>query len=69
MLGFETGALTFYFEEGDFDGPVFEYAVDDVQAAKARLVAAGCAVVEENEAIPRCYLRDRFGLVFNLTKA
>jgi catechol 2,3-dioxygenase-like lactoylglutathione lyase family enzyme len=69
MLGFETGALTLYFERGDPDGPVAEFAVDDVQATKAKLITAGCTLVEENAAIPRVYLRDRFGLVFNLTKA
>ena len=67
MLGFDTGSFTLYVERGAKSEPVFEYAVDDVQQAKARLMAAGCELVEENAAIPRCYLRDPFGLVFNLT--
>jgi hypothetical protein len=37
-----------------------------VQAAKARLIASGCMLVEEDPAVPRCYLRDPFGVVFNL---
>jgi hypothetical protein len=37
-----------------------------MQAAKSRLLAAGCTVVEENPAIPRCYIQDPFGLVFNI---
>jgi hypothetical protein len=27
-----------------------------------------CTLVEENPGIPRCYMSDRFGLIFNLTK-
>jgi catechol 2,3-dioxygenase-like lactoylglutathione lyase family enzyme len=67
MLGFDTGSFTVYFEPGDPNGAVFEFEVDDVNEAKTKLLALGCTLVEENPAIPRCYLRDRFGLVFNLT--
>jgi hypothetical protein len=42
--------------------------VPDVAAARARLVAAGCTVVEEDPRVPRCYLRDPYGLVFNLDR-
>jgi hypothetical protein len=45
---------------------VLDFLVHDVQATKAALVAAGCTIVEENPSIPRCYLRDPFGLLFNL---
>jgi len=45
---------------------VFDFLVSDMQAAKTRLLAAGCTIVEENPSIPRCYIRDRFGLVFNI---
>jgi catechol 2,3-dioxygenase-like lactoylglutathione lyase family enzyme len=68
MLGFDTGAITMYFEPGDPNGAVFEFEVDDVNEAKAKLLAQGCTLVEENPSIPRCYLRDRFGVVFNLNK-
>ena len=66
MLGFETGSFMLYVERGAKSEPVFEYEVDDVQRAKAQLIGAGCELIEENPAIPRCYLRDPFGLVFNL---
>lgn len=67
MLGFDTGAITLYFEPGDANGAVFEFEVDDIAKAKSEMLARGCTLVEENPAIPRCYVRDRFGLVFNLT--
>jgi predicted enzyme related to lactoylglutathione lyase len=69
MTGYETGSFCLYVEKGEDHGPVFEFLVPDVQAAKAKLVAAGCAVVEEDPSVPRCYIRDPFGLVFNLGEA
>jgi hypothetical protein len=47
---------------------VFDFLVPDVAASKAALLMAGCSVVEENPAVPRCYLRDPHGLVFNLAQ-
>jgi predicted enzyme related to lactoylglutathione lyase len=47
---------------------VFEFCVADVAAAKAKLMAAGCTVIEENARVSRCYVRDPYGLVFNLRR-
>ncbi len=66
LVGFETGAFCLYVEKGEPHGPVFEFLVPDVQAAKRRLVSAGCTVVEEDESVPRCYLKDPYGIVFNI---
>jgi catechol 2,3-dioxygenase-like lactoylglutathione lyase family enzyme len=68
MLRVDTGAIRLFVEKGEPHGPVFDFLVDDVQAAKKHLLAAGCVVVEEDPAVPRCYLQDPFGLVFNLGK-
>ena len=69
MVGFDTGELTLYYERGEAGPPVFEFFVDDVGSAKSRLIAAGCEIVEEDPSVPRVYLRDRFGLIFNITEA
>jgi predicted enzyme related to lactoylglutathione lyase len=69
IIGFETGAIRLYVEQGKEHGPVFEFLVPDVEAAKRQLLDAGCAIVEEIPALPRCYMKDPFGLVFNLCKA
>jgi predicted enzyme related to lactoylglutathione lyase len=69
MFGFDTGALRLFVERGAPHGPVFDFLVDDVPATRDRLVEAGCTVIEENPAVPRCYLRDPFGLVFNLGRS
>jgi catechol 2,3-dioxygenase-like lactoylglutathione lyase family enzyme len=66
LVEFETGAFRLYVEKGNRPGPVFDFLVPDMQAPKTRLLAAGCTIVEENPSIPRCYIRDRFGLVFNI---
>ncbi len=66
MIGFETGAFRLYVEKGAPHPPVFELLVPDVQAAKQGLLAAGCTVVEEDPALPRCYIRDPYGFTFNL---
>jgi hypothetical protein len=62
----DAGAIRLFVEHGDPHGPVFDFLVPDVQSAKNELLAAGCALVEEDASIPRCYLRDPYGLVFNL---
>ena len=66
IVGFDTGALILYVEKGAEHGPVFDFLTADVRAAKERLVASGCSIVEENPSVPRCYLKDPFGLVFNV---
>jgi catechol 2,3-dioxygenase-like lactoylglutathione lyase family enzyme len=66
IVGFETGTLQLFVEQGDALPVVLDFLVQDVQATKAVLVAAGCVIVEENPNIPRCYIRDPFGLLFNL---
>ena len=66
ILRVETGAIRLFIEKGEPHGPVFDFLVRDVQAAKNALVAAGCLLVEEDSSVPRCYLQDPFGLVFNV---
>jgi catechol 2,3-dioxygenase-like lactoylglutathione lyase family enzyme len=69
LIGFETGSFCLYVERGPDHGPVFEFLVEDVEAAKSRLLAAGCVLVEENLDMPRCYIRDPSGLTLNVRQA
>jgi hypothetical protein len=46
---------------------VFEVTVNDLEAAKLRLVKHGASVVKDEPKFPRCYLQDPFGLIYNLT--
>jgi catechol 2,3-dioxygenase-like lactoylglutathione lyase family enzyme len=69
LLGFETGSFQLFVERGTpAHAAVFELFVDDVEAAKKRLLAEGCTVVEEDPTFPRCYVRDPFGFVFNVAR-
>jgi len=69
LVGFETGEFCLYVEKGESHGPVFEFLVQDIAAAKRKLLSSGCVVVEENASVPRCYIRDPFGVVFNIGQA
>jgi predicted enzyme related to lactoylglutathione lyase len=66
IVGFETGSFCLYVEQGKEHGPVFDFLVPDIEAAKRQLIAAGCTVIEENPKIPRCYIRDPYGMIFNV---
>jgi catechol 2,3-dioxygenase-like lactoylglutathione lyase family enzyme len=59
--------INLFLEPGPPIGPVLEVTVDSIEAAKHRLLARGCHVVKEEPDIPRCYIRDCYGLTYNLT--
>jgi uncharacterized protein YndB with AHSA1/START domain/predicted enzyme related to lactoylglutathione lyase len=69
LVAFDAGSFRLYLEPGSAHAPVFEFLVADVAAARTRLLAAGCTLLEENAALPRCYIRDPFGMVFNIGPA
>jgi predicted enzyme related to lactoylglutathione lyase len=66
LIGLEAGAFRLFLERAQAYGPVFEFFVDNLEDAKARLVASGCRVEAEDPSIPKCYIRDPFGLTFNI---
>ncbi len=66
MPGVETGAFRLFIDTGPALAPVLEFTVPNVQATKSRILAAGGTVVREEPEVPRCYMRDPFGLVFNI---
>jgi len=68
MIGLEAGGLRLFLDRAPGYGPVLEFFVDDLEAAKAALVAEGARIDEENPAIPRCYVTDRFGLTYNIAE-
>jgi catechol 2,3-dioxygenase-like lactoylglutathione lyase family enzyme len=68
LVGLETGSFCLYVEKGPSYGPVFEFYVSDLAIAKEKLVAAGCRIENEDPSVPRCYIRDPFGLIFNLAE-
>lgn len=59
--------LNLFIEQGPPLGPVIEITVHDVASTKKRLLANGCELLKEQPDTQRTYLRDPFGLVYNLT--
>ena len=69
LVCFDAGAFRLYLEAGPSHGPVFDFLVPELATAKQELVKAGCVVIEDNPAVPRCYIGDPHGMVFNIAQA
>ena len=59
--------INLFIERGPLLGPVLEVTVDDVEEAKRRLISRGCEIIKDEPEFPRCYVKDPFGLIYNLT--
>lgn len=67
MLGLQGPHINLYIEKGPPLGPVLEVTVADLEQATRSLVAHGCEVVKDEPGFPRRYVKDPFGLIYNLT--
>ena len=67
MLELRGPHINLYIEKGPALGPVLEVTVQDVAQARARLVKQGCKVIKDEPQVPRTYVLDPFGLIYNLT--
>ena len=67
MVSLHGKRINLFIERGPALGPVLEVTVDDVEEAKLRLVKQGCVIVKDEPEFPRCYVKDPFGLIYNLT--
>jgi predicted enzyme related to lactoylglutathione lyase len=56
----------FILKDDEFRGPVMELFVDDLEQAREKLVANGCQVLRWRGKGQDCYIKDPFGVVFNL---
>jgi catechol 2,3-dioxygenase-like lactoylglutathione lyase family enzyme len=68
MIELRGNHINLYIEPGPALGPVLEVTVPDVEEAKRRLVAKGCVIVKDEPDFPRTYVKDPFGLTYNLTR-
>jgi catechol 2,3-dioxygenase-like lactoylglutathione lyase family enzyme len=66
MISLHGDHINLFIERGPALGAVLEVTVADVEEAKARLVTHGCEIVKDEPNFPRCYVRDPFGLIYNL---
>jgi hypothetical protein len=67
MIGLHGRNINLFIEPGPALGPVLEVTVPSVAEAKLRLVNNGCEIVKDEPDFPRCYVKDPFGLIYNLT--
>jgi catechol 2,3-dioxygenase-like lactoylglutathione lyase family enzyme len=67
MISLHGRHINLFIELGTPLGPVLEVTVDSVEAAKRRLVQNGCVVVKDEPDFPRTYVRDPYGLIYNLS--
>ena len=68
MISLHGENINLFIERGPALGPVLEVIIGDVAEAKLRLVKNGCEIVKDEPDFPRCYVRDPFGLIYNLAK-
>jgi hypothetical protein len=67
MLSLLGEHINLFIEQGPPLGPVLEVTVQNVEEAKIRLLKQGCVIVKDEPDVPRCYVRDPYGLIYNLT--
>jgi catechol 2,3-dioxygenase-like lactoylglutathione lyase family enzyme len=61
------GTQYFYFDSNrSVPGPIFEFAVADLEEARTELESQGCTVLRWDGPGKPNYIRDPFGYVFNL---
>jgi catechol 2,3-dioxygenase-like lactoylglutathione lyase family enzyme len=66
MISLHGAHINLFIERGPALGPVLEVTVENVQEVARRLVENGCRVVKDEPEFPRCYVRDPYGLIYNL---
>jgi predicted enzyme related to lactoylglutathione lyase len=66
MISLHGRNINLFIERGPALGPVLEVTVDSVEAAKLRLTKSGGEVVKDEPDFPRCYIKDPYGLIYNL---
>ncbi|MGB6676046.1 MAG: VOC family protein [Terriglobales bacterium] len=68
MISLHGKNINFFIERGPSLGPVFEVTVKSVKEARARLKKKGCRAVKDEPDFPRCYVKDPYGLIYNLSE-
>ena len=56
----------FVIQDEEFRGPVMELFVDDLEKAREVLEANGCEILRWRGRGQDCYVKDPFGVIFNI---
>jgi hypothetical protein len=69
MISLHGKHINMFIEKGpSLGGGVLEVTVKSVKEAKANLTKKGCQIVKDEPQVPRCYVKDPNGLIYNLTE-
>jgi hypothetical protein len=68
MISLHGEHINLFIERGPALGPVLEVTVGNVEEAKLRLAKNGCGIIKDEPEFPRCYIKDPYGLIYNLTR-
>ena len=68
MIGLHGPHINLFIEPGPPLGPVLEVTVPSVAEAKQRLTREGCQILKDEPSVPRTYVRDPNGLIYNLSE-
>jgi hypothetical protein len=68
MIGLHGPNINLFIEPGPPIGTVLEVTVKSVKEAKARLKKKGCRIIKDEPNVPRTYIKDPNGLIYNLTE-
>jgi len=67
LADLDASPLTIYVDaDPEFQGPILELFVNDLDAARDTLVANGCKVLRWRGKGQDCYIQDPFGVIFNI---
>ena len=67
MVSLHGKRINLFIERGPALGPVLEVTVKNVQEAAMHLLENGCEIVKDEPEFPRIYIKDPYGLIYNLT--
>jgi len=68
MVSLRGRRINLFIEKGPLLDLVLEVTVDSVEGTKRCLIQKGCKVVKNEPEFPRCYVKDPYGLTYNLTQ-
>jgi beta-lactam-binding protein with PASTA domain len=68
MIGLHGKNINLFIESGPALGPVLEVTVKSVKKARANLTKKGCKIIKDEPEVPRVYVKDPYGLIYNLTE-
>jgi len=68
MIGLHGEHINLFIESGPALGPVLEVTVKSVKKARANLTKKGCKIIKDEPEVPRVYVKDPYGLIYNLTE-